>query len=286
MIGREYFMLLEAEAGQMNDVRAVHVTIAGSAAGNVRELIKEREFEQLLSVEDCFSIGPLFKIPEASGLLVRKNYLRKIFDKILQPTLYEEVCSHIGVADLRRLPVEAKQIIAWCGANADEQILLRAVCSFVADIPIKVIDISTMNSINKKRSAIGGSNLAELAQAEQSAVLLSGDVRKRLTAEWESIIGAQDLLRIHLDGQVKAVEETYFDMMLEDMCPRDFGSAARLVGKVMGQSQVQIGDTFLDYRLRELIDKGAIEARHEDKQLRCMKVRQASKDSFLENMPA
>jgi Protein of unknown function/Domain of unknown function (DUF1835) len=267
----------------MNDMRVLHVTIAGSAAGNVRELIKGREFDQMLSVEDCFSVGPLLNITEANGLRARENYLRIMLEKIHHPSLFEEVGAHIGIVDLRRLTKDIRRIVVWCGANANEQILLRAVCANSPDIPLTVVDISTMNSRNKKRSAIGGSNLAELAVAEQNAVLLSVDARKRLSAEWEKLIRGHDLLRIFLDGQVKGVDETFFDPMLIDLCPEEFGSAARLVGEVMGQSQIQIGDTFLDYRLRVLIANGAVDARHADKQLRFMEVRhrRSSSDAKL-----
>jgi Protein of unknown function/Domain of unknown function (DUF1835) len=262
---------------------ALHVTIAGSAAGNVRELIRGREFDQILSVEDCFSIGPLFNITEANGLRVRKNYLRNMFEKINHLSLFDEVSAHIGIVDLRRLPEDTRRIVVWCGANADEQILLRAACATLPDIPLTVVDISTMNSRNKKRSAIGGSNIAELALAEQNAVSLSDDARKRLSSEWDKLIQDEYLLHIFLVDEIIGVNESFFDPMLTGLCPEQFGSAARLIGEVMGQSQIQIGDTFLDYRLRMLIEAGAVEARHADKRLRFMEVRhvEASRDAKL-----
>lgn len=86
-------------------------------------------------------------------------------------------------------------------------------------------------------------------------------------------------------GQVNGVDETFFDPMLIDLYPEEFGSAARLVGEVMGRSQIQIGDTFLDYRLRILIENGAVEARHADRQLRFVQIRRAGRESFPKNPP-
>lgn len=259
----------------MNAAKTVHITISGSAAGNVRELIKERQCEQLVAVGECFSVGPLFNISEASGLCARRKYLQKIFEAIHQESVFEEVVSHIGMVDIRRLTEETARIVVWCGANADEQILLRAVCANSLDLPLMIVNICTMNSAYANRSAIGASTVEELLAAERNAVLLSADARKKLSADWENLVRRHHMLHIFLDGDVIGVDETFFDPMLTDLCPEEFGSAARLVGEVMGQSQIQIGDTFLDYRLRNLINKGIIEARNSDKQLRFMQVRRS-----------
>jgi hypothetical protein len=48
---------------------------------------------------------------------------------------------------------------------------------------------------------------------------------------------------------------------------------------VMGRSEIQMGDTFLDYRLRELIARNVIEALDVEKQLRFVQVRRVRKSS-------
>jgi hypothetical protein len=259
-------------------VSTVHLALGGSAAGNVRELIKNRLSERLIRVDDIYSIGPLFNIHEERGLRARKDYLRKIFLTINEGSHFETFIPHIGLVGILRIPKDASRIVVWCGANADEQTILRAVCANLPETPLIIVDIDTSSPPACQRVAIGGCNLEELAKAEEKAVVLSADARERLAAEWRNLISEQHLLRIYSGGCVKGVSETFFDERLVDLCPEHFGSAARLVGSVMGRSEIQIGDTFLDYRLRALIAHGVIEALDVEKQLRFVQVRRARKN--------
>jgi hypothetical protein len=256
----------------MSAAKTVHLTIAGSAAGNVREVIKGRDLHQLIAVEEWFSVGPLLDISEPGGLEARKAYLRNIFEKIQESSMFQEIESHVGICDIQRIPPDTNEIVVWCGANSDEQVLLRA-CSIWSDKPIRVVDVRNLNPDYEKRSAIGGCTIDELRLAEANGAFLSPAAVKRLAEEWRNLIKGKDLLHIFVDGELTAVSETYFDPMLIDLCPRDFGSAARLVGTVMGHSPVLVGDTFLNYRLRELIAKGIFEAVDADKHLQLMQVR-------------
>ncbi len=255
--------------------KTIHFTIAGSAAGSVREIIKDRQSASLQPVNECFSIGPLFNISQPSGLHARRNYLRRVFEKIHLLSLFDEIEPHIGLIDTCQIPQKVGRIVVWCGANADEQLLLRVICANLSDVPLDVVDVGGLNRQNSQRSAVGGSNLAELAEAEHKAVCLSEDARNRLSAEWQQITSNKYLLHIFVDGEMRGVEENFYDGEIQDRYPVEFGSAARLVGEVMGQSEFLVGDTFINYRLRELVGRGVIEADDAHKQLRFMKVRRA-----------
>lgn len=253
---------------------SVHVTVGGSAAGNVRELIKGREVDRLVVVEEWFSVGPLFGVSEPGGLEARRSYFRKIFEKIGWAEIFREFEPHLGTSDLYRIPAQTDHIVVWCGANAEEQILLRAVCAIWSEIPLTVVDVRNLGVDYEKRSAVGGCAIEELRRAESAAAILCPDAVERLAVEWRRFLSEEALLRLFVDGHVIAVDEAYFDSMLIELCPGNaFVSAARLVGAVMGRSPYLIGDAFLDYRLRELIAEGIIETRGGDHRLNLMQVR-------------
>jgi hypothetical protein len=253
----------------------VHIALAGSAAGNIRELIKARPAARLAVVDECFSIGPLFNITAPAGLQERKNYIKNLFEKTLQAAVFEDIQPHLGICDIQRIPKQADRFVVWCGANADEQILLIAVAAIFPAIPLNIPDVHGVSVKQKRRSAVGGCTLDELLLAEQRMFLPSPADRKNLLEKWAALVNDKAVLRVFSDGHVIGVEETVFDQMLNNFCPEEFGSAARLVGTVMGHSQIQITDTFLDYRLRHLIAKGDIEAGDPHQPLRFLQVRRA-----------
>ena len=253
----------------------VHIALGGSAFGNVRELINRRPSEMVLSIDDCYSIGPLFNIAERSGIDAREAYIRQMFNKIRQPTAYEAYHPHIGLADLLNVPQDTLGFVVWCGSNADEQILLRAACANLGEIPITVADVGASDFFDRQRSAVGGCNRDTLVQTERRAILLSADEKEQLSAEWRNLISQHQLLRVFSNATIQSVGEDFFDQSLVDFCPEEFGPAAQLVGRVMGYSDLLIGDTFLNYRLRELIAQGMIDALDAETQLQHLQVRRA-----------
>jgi len=253
----------------------VHIALAGSAAGNIRELIKARPDAQLAVVDECFSLGPLFQITAPEGLRAREHYIRALFVTTRQAAVFEEIQPHLGLGDIQWLPGAAERFVVWCGANADEQILLMAVAAMFPATPLHIPDVHGISGEQNRRSAVGGCTVEELARAEQSLSFPSQADREDLARHWETLLGSQEFLRVFADGRVIGVDETFFDPLLESFCPEEFGAGARLVGTVMGHSQVQITDTFLDYRLRQLIAKGDIEATDPHQPLRFLQVRRA-----------
>lgn len=57
------------------------------------------------------------------------------------------------------------------------------------------------------------------------------------------------------------INQYYYDNDILEHTPDEFMRAARVVGTVMGMSDQVVGDTFIDYRLRKLIEAGKIEYR-------------------------
>jgi hypothetical protein len=154
--------------------------------------------------------------------------------------------------------------------------MLRAACAGWQDRPLYVVEVEADSGGTVSHRAVGACTLDELRAAQQRARLLSDHARAALAADWELRLRSEHRLRIFENGQIVGCEEDLFDPLLLGACPREFASAARLVGQVMGESPHLIGDSFLDYRLRELIAHGAIEADDANARLAAMRVRRQS----------
>lgn len=110
------------------------------------------------------------------------------------------------------------------------------------------MDVAALNA-----RAVGACTLEELRQSELQAKALTVEERRRLGSEWDQLTENQGFLRIYQDGRIHHVDECFFDEMLINASIGQFRNAAHIVGQVLGESPHLIGDTFLNYRLRELI---------------------------------
>lgn len=67
--------------------------------------------------------------------------------------------------------------------------------------------------------------------------------------------------RILEDDKIVGVQEDYYDFNLLSNCTNNFKKASVVVGSAMGNSQQSVGDTYLSYKVRKLIESGKIEYR-------------------------
>ena len=77
----------------------------------------------------------------------------------------------------------------------------------------------------------------------------------------------QETLRIWKNGRIQSVPEDYYDQYIIQRAkylhrkPELNGlmKSARLIGDVLGHLEQYVGDSFVEYRLRMLIDAGVFE---------------------------
>ena len=251
----------------------VHYVSGGAAGGSLRALCKGRPADWVVEVLDPLAIGPLRDIDLPAGLRERRGYLRRLFERIGETELYASLAAGIGLPELGAARPDAARALVWCGPQADEQLLLRAACAGWGERPLWVVDVGAATDGKVPRRAVGACSLDELGAAEQGARRLSDAARALLAADWERQLRTEYRLRICEGDQIVGCDEALFDPRLLAACPREFASAARLVGQVMGESPYLIGDSFLDYRLRELIARGEIEAVEAEVRLPFLRVR-------------
>ncbi|MBP8283713.1 MAG: DUF1835 domain-containing protein, partial [Chromatiaceae bacterium] len=234
----------------------VHYVSGGAAGGSLRALCKCRPADWVVEILDPLAIGPLRDIDQPAGLRERTGYLRRLFERIGEMELYASLATGIGLPELGAARPDAARALVWCGPDADEQLLLRAACAGWGDRPLWVVAVGAATGGTVPHRAVGACSLDELRVAEQCARRLSDTARAALAADWERLLRTDQRLRIREGDQIVGCDEDLFDPRLLATCPGEFASAARVVGQVMAESPHLIGDSFLDYRLRELIALG------------------------------
>lgn len=76
--------------------------------------------------------------------------------------------------------------------------------------------------------------------------------------ELERLINEDKMVRILKDDRVVSKEEEFYDELILSNASKSYLKAPRVIGGTMGKSKYPVGDTFLDYRLRKLINKGEL----------------------------
>jgi hypothetical protein len=96
---------------------------------------------------------------------------------------------------------------------------------------------------------------------------LSIEERNILQREWETLSDSQEVLRIWRKGKLYSVNENIYDNHIlkviqnihNDQKSKDFVSALKVIGEVLRILEYQIVDRFLEYRIRQLLNKGTLE---------------------------
>ncbi|MGC5324553.1 DUF1835 domain-containing protein [Brevibacillus sp. SYSU BS000544] len=255
----------------------IHIVFGDSAAGSLRIALRsalaQREWD-LISFSDRFSVGPIWHLHEESGMEHRVEWLsQRISEEARQRGEHEDYkkAFYQSVQRVINIPDEA-EVSIWNFENAHEQTGTRFVLKLLRkrSKPVQLMNIPS--TFHKERTTQTFLHLGEFS-CERLAELLESitpepvrdDRRDQLLAEWDELSQSTSLLRVWQNGQLVSVPEDTFDDVFIRVASKKFRGtfikAARLIGEVMGSTIPHyVGDEFLEYRLRCLIEKGVFQA--------------------------
>jgi Protein of unknown function/Domain of unknown function (DUF1835) len=261
----------------------VHISFGESAYGSLKKSLQEsikHQNEQIICIYEDFSIGPIYKIESNEGIKERKQWLNDLLIKTgpasdesyldwIETTLKNNV--HI----VEEIPNDSKVII-WHGNNASDAIGLRFVAfslqnkriqfeevnvtEYGQHIAYKVVDAQN-KEIPYVIKSLGEMPTKFILDALQTKRSLSHAEKEGLINEWEKWSRTKDVLRILLHGKVVAVSEDYYDEFILENTSNEYQRVARVVGEVMGKHEQCIGDTYLTFRVHQMIRQGKLKYR-------------------------
>ncbi|KRE14169.1 hypothetical protein ASE42_14175 [Bacillus sp. Root920] len=256
----------------------IHIIFGAAAAGSLKQAIREMKQDQIddiIAYDDIYSIGPLLHLHEHKGQANRIEWLRNVMSN--EFGYFDDM-----VNDQYRMLQQIKEIKAgsriliWTGSNAHEQIGLRYAVYLLKEkrVELSVINITTafdqLFNTNTRRmilrhsGEIASEKFKILYESKEHIHPVTKEERERLQNEWLSLAKENHTLRIWKKGQTISVPEDEFDAYLVKMAKRLHQSAPeeeyivtpRLIGEVIGHLDQYIGDDFIEYRLKTLIDQG------------------------------
>ncbi|MDQ1002612.1 hypothetical protein QFZ28_003012 [Neobacillus niacini] len=245
----------------------------------LRQPLKELnllEEEFIIAFHDNFAIAPLYSIDTEKGQTDRFDWLQNNLSNEYEVEFYKESFPRV-ISQLLSIP-ENVPIYIWVSENANEQTALLFTMFLLREHKnsISIIDTATLyrklfeKKAKKYLPFFSGEIILEEFQtiykhSQENKHILSDIERKDLEKKWLDLSKNPGTLRIWENGEIKVVAEDYYDDFIIEKAKKLIGKkkgfimCARLVGEVYGHILQYIGDGFLEYRVRKLIEKGIFE---------------------------
>jgi hypothetical protein len=258
------------------EYKAVHIVCGESAAGSLKVGLSREN--KVIGFPDFFAVGPIRELHTEGGRNRRYEWLSDHLN--YQDDFIEEEYKRRFLDTLSEMDAIPEQvpIVIWTGENADEQTGLCYLLNLLKGKtnPIYLINttIAYQELFNTSEYQYFYFHTGEVAPDKLKVIYqeklsepLSIQERTQFEEKWLSLSDSKGLVRIWENNKIITVNEDYFDEMIVTSAQRlhskqkekDFMKSARLIGEVIGHIDNNVGDTFLEYRLRSLIYKGIFE---------------------------
>lgn len=271
----------------------IHILFSASTEGSLRMALKglgRSKVEKIISFWDMFSVGPIWQLHEKVGEEARFTWMKNVMND-------EDFQDYINRFQGSVSQINAIQtgvpITIWIADSSHEQTGLRYALHLLKnkDNNIKVINTTRKHGelFNQKdieytvlhTGEINAEKLQIMYEQSKDESPLSKHERKELEGEWLSLSNHQETLRIWKDSKMQSVPEDFYDQFMIQRAKHlhgqpeqnGFMKSARLIGDVLGHLEQYVGDSFLEYRLRKLIDTGKFESKGNLKAMRLYSVR-------------
>ncbi|MFM9279909.1 DUF1835 domain-containing protein [Paenibacillus jiagnxiensis] len=277
----------------------VHIVCGDSFAGSMKMALKGlgwSETHKLIILCENYVIGPLHSLDTSEGRKARSDWFRdNITNAFEEYTEFEEEYDEL-IHQIDQIPEQAK-IVIWTSSNAYEQAgmrhalyLLRGKRNTVAVYDACAICEKMYNRpdayiIYRYSGEITSDKLQEALMRIDEDNKLGDDEIIRLVQEWQAICEQTGVLRIWRDDAVAEVPADYYDPYLLEKLDKlkppagnnGFMKSARVIGEALGYCDQYIGDSYFEYRLRELIYAGVLEIKGVPAGMRYYSVRRKRK---------
>ena len=257
----------------------VHITFGYQYLKPILKEMEIHEEEPIISIHDNFAVAPITNLHTESGQKTRYEWIKSSLRG-----LEEEVDEYIeeiqkAFIQIHSIPKDVP-IYIWVCENAHEQTGLLFVLFLLRERTNRITIFNTAKLYSElfkaKAKKYTPLHSGEILSEELSVIFKYGQEIQRCLTEversqfenhWVSLSEHDGALRIWENGEIRSVSENYFDEFIIKMAQKIQGKrkkkvfipALRIIGEVYGRIEQYVGDDFLEYRLRKLIEKGTFE---------------------------
>lgn len=259
----------------------VHIVIGCSARGCLNAYLSENKddkyFGEIYNFNDDLSTGSIYNLDE--NLKVRVDWFEKMANLAGENLSDKEVLKEVELIYSNELNVpKDADIIIWAGNNVIEQTALSYIVSKFKERTLYEVNVSDFKVENKYGEKYFSKMTAEcdpetLGKLLKNICLINDNKKETLVLQWADLKKEKNILRVFNEGKITSVNENYYDDDILKLATNEYMLAAKIIGTVMGTTEQIIGDTYLHFRVIDLIEKNKLDYEGELNSLRSLKVK-------------
>lgn len=254
----------------MKALTTFHITFNDSAAGSIKYGLKNKDIDIILFA-NYLQEGSVFNVID-NNFVERLNWLHKHYHWEAD---YNAKMFCDAIHKMSNIP-DGATVIIWASPNAGEQLGLRFVSLLLANKSLSIFVCNADKNVNQfvahKGLSISLRHTGECSSAQIKRMIdehlidpISNEQIKQLAVEGEQWLKSKSTFRIFENGELLEVDEDRDDELLlqyleelDDRSEDGYVRAVKIVGHALGMSDYTASDSWFEYRLRALIEEGAL----------------------------
>lgn len=260
--------------------KIIHICCSDSAIESVKYAIKKDviEGEKVIGLIDDLSNGPIDDITDMNR---RIDWFKRIYMEEGNE-ISEIIKGYYKKFTKDIIKLKNEDIYLWHGNSAKEICGMLHILSMLEEKiqNVYTINVSEITYNTGKRNEYTPRVVGEVMPeklVEFIGIRKSMDFERysSLMALWDKMKRENSNLRIYEDNKVKSAHVDYFDDMILRYTYKKFMHSARTIGEVIGRTESYISDTFIFWRVTELIRNERISYRGNLDLMRELKIKKA-----------
>lgn len=247
-----------------------HIVVGDEAAKPLQEAISTEPSiaGKVVVLRDILHVGPLQKGDGQTFSQLRSEFWQQVAPHEKASVSLQDTEHILEVsAQMHRNPEE--QTWFWMAPWPADVAAYYWLIKYLSKYPGRfyIVNLANLPFLNEAGKVYYPKNISEILPKElikarrlarpvtPSEVEIDGD-------EWVKMVGSGMGNRIHEGGKKLASKGTdYYDAQLLGFCTNSFQKGAKIINQAMNKSAIPTGDSYLAWRLRELMHAGQLEVK-------------------------
>jgi hypothetical protein len=214
------------------------------------------EKEDVVLFNDDLSVGDISNCREYEGRKeVRHNIYHNDIDYIVDNEIKKEL------HDFYEMLSRENEFIIWYAHNPRDYCNLYHLVSLIKGKNIKVVECikKTVGDITFYYKWVGEVLPEDMPMLLNGARKLNEQEKNEYSNKWETLTLENGLLRAEISGEIKTVDENYYDKLILKKVPIKSKTIVSVVGEVVGKDKPCLREWFVVWRINHLADIGCVE---------------------------
>ncbi len=245
---------------------------------------------EFVCFQDTLSIGPIAGLNTRKCKEDRIKWLTEVYAEFPADELANIVYSDGKlIHSIKEHIDQYSSIYLWTGSDVNEILgASRLLYSLkeVLSVPIFTIDFSNISLIGYWGNlvfprSLNETEISQVGKLQQHFQLILQPDSQKMQLQWETLSRGNSNLRIPIgSSQITEADIDFYDSIILEQCKHLYQQAVVVIGNTLGYMNNQniregIGDSFLNWRLKKLIEQNNLKYRGDMSSMRTYEVKLA-----------